>query len=226
MKHVMLKSKNTELTVDGISKQFDSIVLFRRLTFALQKGEILAISGPNGSGKSTLLRIIAGLTPPDTGSVQLLLDRFRLTGKKRLNAIGMTAPVFSLYPDLSLMENLVFLSKTRGVPLSALGLHSVLDSLGLSKYTRVLYRNCSTGIQQRAKLAQAIIHNPSILLLDEPGSNLDVTGVEIIKAIIKHQRNYGITIIASNEKSEIDMADHIVELGSAQSKQKTLPRKH
>lgn len=214
-KQITVRLRDAEIIAEDVSKGFNALSLFQDLSFALNKGETLAIAGPNGSGKSTLLRIIAGLMKPDKGHVHFFVNKQRLEGKAKQNAIGMTAPGFSLYPDLSVLENLEFLTRIRNAPSCNSNLPVVMKRMGLSKYLNVLYKHCSTGIRQRVKLAQAIVHEPLVLLLDEPGANLDVSGFKVVKEVIKHQQADGITIIASNDRRELDMADHIIDLTSA-----------
>jgi heme exporter protein A len=104
-----------------------------------------------------------------------------------------------------------FFSRVRGVAYDRKKCLEVMKGVGLSEYSKIC-GNYSSGMKQRLKLAQALVHKPPLLLLDEPGCNLDTKGIEVVEAITRKQRQAGMTVIASNEKRELDYADRVINL--------------
>jgi len=200
------------LEVINLCKHYAETLLFKDISFELHPGEVLAITGWNGSGKSTLLRIIAGLVRPSSGKVEMFLQGESIAKESRRRFVGMVAPAFSLYEELTALENLEFFSKVRGIAYDRKSCLGMMERTGLSENANKLCRNYSSGMKQRLKLAQALLHNPPLLLLDEPGCNLDSKGMKIVENIISAQRQRGMTVIASNEKREVDYGDRVINL--------------
>jgi len=200
------------LKVHGISKYYSSTLLFRDISFDLGPGEILAITGWNGSGKSTLLRIIAGLVRPSAGQVEMSFRDEPIPKASRRRFLGMVAPALALYDELTALENMAFFCRVRGVAYDRNHCLQLMERVGLTEQAHKLCRNYSSGMKQRLKLAQALLHHPPLLLLDEPGCNLDSKGMKIVEDITLAQRRAGMTVIASNEKREVDYADRVINL--------------
>ena len=141
-----------------------------------------------------------------------------MSGEKVLNEaakrrfIGLVAPAFSLYDELTGIENLEFFYKIRGVAFDRVDTLDRMAQMGLEGLTDRLCRDYSSGMKQRLKIIQALIHHPPLLLLDEPGTNLDRKGMQMVEDIVTMQRQTGMTIIASNEKQEVDYANRIINL--------------
>jgi heme exporter protein A len=200
------------LKVSNLCKHYTETYLFKDISFELHPGEVMAITGWNGSGKSTLLRIIAGLVRPTTGRVEMFFKGESIARESRRRFVGMVAPAFSLYEELTALENLEFFCKVRGIACDRDGCLGIMQQIGLSDNAGKLCRNYSSGMKQRLKLAQALLHKPPLLLLDEPGCNLDSKGMRVVEKIIFEQRRSGMTIIASNEKREVDYGDRFINL--------------
>ena len=200
------------LEVINLGKHYTETLLFKDISFELHPGEVLAITGWNGSGKSTLLRIIAGLVRPSSGKVKMSFQGESVPKESRRRFVGMVAPAFSLYDELTALENLEFFCKVRGIAYDRKSCLGMMERAGLSENSHKLCRNYSSGMKQRLKLAQALLHNPPLLLLDEPGCNLDSKGMKIVEEIISAQRQRGMTVIASNEKREVDYGDRVINL--------------
>ena len=207
-----MKSIKSKLCVKNLAKHYNRHVLFKKLSFELESGEIIAITGWNGTGKSTLLRIIAGLIRPSAGKVDFFQNDLLITDEKKRNYLGMVAPEISLYNELTAMENLSFFTQVRNLKLSHHSIINILEQVGLKDWCNELYGIFSSGMKQRLKLAQAILHQPSLLLFDEPFNNLDSKGIEMVDKILKNQKEQGMIIIASNDKREIEYADRIINL--------------
>jgi heme exporter protein A len=200
------------LKLSNICKHYTQTLLFEDISFELHPGEIMAITGWNGSGKSTLLRIIAGLVRPSLGQVEMFFKGESIPKESRRRFLGMVAPALSLYDELTALENLEFFCKVRGITCDHKSCLDLMERVGLTENAHKLCRNYSSGMKQRLKLAQALLHNPPLLLLDEPGCNLDSKGMEVVEEVISKQRQLGMTVIASNEKREVDYGDRILNL--------------
>lgn len=200
------------LKLSKVRKYYSRTLLFDGISFELYPGEVLAISGWNGSGKSTLLRIIAGLVRPSAGQVEMFFRDEPIQKESRRRFLGMVAPALSLYEELTALENMEFFCRVRGVPYDRGNCLNIMDRVGLTEHAHKICRNYSSGMKQRLKLVQALLHKPPLLLLDEPGCNLDTKGMKIVEDIVSDQRQFGITVIASNEKREVDYADRVINL--------------
>lgn len=172
------------------------------------------ILGPNGSGKSTLLKLIAGLLTPTDGEVVYLHNGERLTAQQRRQAVGMVAPDMALYRPLTALENLRFFARARGLPVQDSDLLSLLEQVQLRARAHDPIATFSTGMVQRLKVLTALVHRPPVLLLDEPGSNLDEAGMEFVRHIIREQMKDGIVIVATNDTREMDYGEPLIRLGA------------
>jgi heme exporter protein A len=200
------------LKLSDVGKYYSTTLLFKDISFELRPGEILAIAGWNGSGKSTLLRIIAGLVRPSTGKVDMFFKNQPIPRESRRRFLGMVSPALALYEELTALENMEFFCRVRGLRYDRKHCLDMMDHVGLSEHSHKICRNYSSGMKQRLKLVQALLHAPPLLLLDEPGCNLDSKGMKIVEDITRKQRQIGMTVIASNEKREVDYADRVINL--------------
>lgn len=200
------------LEINNVAKHFDRLLLFKKIDAMVEQGQLLTISGENGSGKSTLLRIIAGLLKPSRGDVVYFNDTLRLERSQLCSMMTMAAPAINLYDELTAHENLTFLATIKGSREKHRKIDSLLEQVGLARFKHELYGIYSTGMKQRLKIAAAVLNDPSFLLLDEPFSNLDENGRQIVLQIIAEQRRRGCTVIASNIKEDIELGDVRIEL--------------
>lgn len=197
------------LHVEQLSKKFGQNLVWQNLSFNHEQG-VLGIEGPNGSGKSTLLKCVAGLLSPTSGNIQWKNGDRVIEINAIKQHIGYAAPYISLYRELSIIENLSFLSKLRKVTVDPNIYRDLLVRTELSHVSEKPYGNLSTGQQQRARLAAALLADSPILLLDEPGSNLDEQGRTLIKDIVARARDEKkLVILASNNKEELALCDRI-----------------
>jgi heme exporter protein A len=207
------KDPAVALELKNISKSFGSRDVLSKINISVDSG-CLVVTGRNGSGKSTLLRIIAGLMQPTEGEVIFTSDGKILPSEMRKDLVGMVAPDLALYDELSALENLKFFAQVRGIHRSNEELKAILDDLGLRTRESDLVGAYSSGMKQRVKYAFSIMHDPPVLLLDEPSANLDKDGIEIVDGIIRKWRDRGIVVLATNEKSELGYGDQVLELGA------------
>jgi ABC-type multidrug transport system ATPase subunit len=197
-----------------VSKSYGKNTVFSDLSFTAASS-VVGIAGRNGAGKSTLLKCIAGLLKPTSGNITWTngndSEMSTTQLKKRL---GYAAPYISLYEELTVVENLTFLfnvrnEKDRGQ------IDEAIQKTGAIPFKNSLFGSLSTGQQQRARIAAAILHQPDILFLDEPGSNLDKKGRAVIQNLVNEFRNQkNLLILASNQVYELDLCDSIIDLNN------------
>lgn len=206
---------NAKIYIEGmeLTKKYASRVLFTGISFSLKAGECLAFTGPNGSGKSTLLKIIAGIIRPSGGSLKFNYDGVHRDAEERLSFLGMVAPEMQLYELLSGMENLIYLAGSREVAVTPAQAAAFCDSAGLGEKGSELVKTYSTGMRQRLKLALLMAVDTPVWLLDEPSSNLDRAGRQIVFEAISQGLAEGRTIIlATNDEAEAAYAHKTIAL--------------
>lgn len=202
-----------ELQADQISKKYHQKSIFRELSFSFREG-VLGIAGANGSGKSTLMKCLAYLLRPTSGAVIWTKNGQALKQAEFKRMAGYAAPYIGLYAELTVYENLRFLLDVGGFAAKKTEIEAVITRMQITHLQEQYYGSLSTGQQQRLKLAAAVIRNPDILLLDEPGSNLDAKGHELVKNVVEQARAEGkLVILASNDPNEIILCDKVIELG-------------
>ena len=206
----------TPITVRGtnLGKTFNRKVIFREVSFELGRTSSLAITGRNGSGKSTLVKIIAGLLSPSAGSLAIEDGGQILDESRRREHLGLVSPYLQLYDEFTALENIEILSRIRGIKtLEQDHVQSLLGTFGLWDRRNDALRVYSSGMKQRLKYVFALVHRPTVLILDEPTSNLDSEGVETVKRVVRDQKSGGIMIVATNEEQEAKWCDEALHLG-------------
>jgi len=189
-----------------VAKRFDERVVFRSVSGTATPGEVLAVTGPNGSGKSTLLAILCGLLRPTKGEVRYLNcdDDVEIERGDWKRQLGIVAPAMSLYEELDAMENLRFFARVRGLLSEGDRCRECIDQVGLDPSRRTLVGGYSTGMRQRLKIAQAMLHDPEVLFLDEPSSNLDPAGRDWLEAFVRSAvKQQKTVILATNDTREM-----------------------
>jgi heme exporter protein A len=202
------------LTVENLSARYGSRRIFAAISLELRPHEVLVVTGANGSGKSTFLRILAGLQVADRGAVYYISGDTRLTPLLARPAIGFVAPELALYRELTARENLRFFAAMHGLPDSATAIDRLLHLVGLHERADDRLAAYSSGMQQRLRYAFALLHEPTVLLLDEPTVTLDERGTAVVTDVIDIQRRRGIVVIATNDSRERSYGDVILELGA------------
>lgn len=205
------------IIVNKISKRYGHSVIFREVHASIGAG-VYGISGPNGSGKSTLMKCLSGLIRPDRGSLEWKVQDSVLETKDLYGFMGFSAPYVRLYNDLSCTENLRLIAELSGSGGDDETLGRLFDEIGLPDKADAWYGRLSSGQQQRMRLAAALIKDPAFLLLDEPGTNLDTAGFDLIGRIVTKGRAEGKTVVvASNESRELDLCDQIIDINAFKS---------
>lgn len=199
----------SSLVADTVGHRFGSLLLFRRLSFSLPGGESLAITGDNGAGKSTLLRILAGVLTPKAGTVTLTTGEREIPPADRPLHTGLVAPALGVYDDLSARENVRFLAQARRLPDPGSRIDAILSRVGLADRADDPVGTYSSGMRQRVKYAAALLTDPPLLLLDEPSSNLDAKGRDLVASVVAEQRDRNrLLVVATNRADEADRHDH------------------
>jgi len=184
------------LSAEGLRHAYGRAVALDGVSFTLAPGQTLAIFGPNGAGKTTLLKVLAGLIRPQQG-------RARVAGGRR--AIGWIGHESHLYGHLSVRENLLFWAALYGVPTAERGVRAtaVLKRLGLSDRAGQAVWSLSRGLTQRAALAKALVHDPRVLLLDEPFTGLDLAAAAELRTLLGELRGAGrVLVLATHNVDE------------------------
>ncbi len=201
-----------------VGKRYGARVVLRRLDFEIETGSVAAIIGRNGSGKSTLLRAVAALTTLDAGRIVWREDASEIAGEELRALCGLCAPDVPLYRELTCGENLQFWSQMR--PASTCKsdeeahLRARLEEWELGARWNDLAGDLSSGLRARLALCIATLHAPPILLLDEPGANLDEAGRVLLRRALDEQRTRGVALLATNDAREIELCDCTIDVES------------
>jgi ABC-type multidrug transport system ATPase subunit len=187
------------IAAQGLGKRFGHVHALRGVDLALERGRTLALLGPNGAGKSTLLRLLAGLARPSTGTL-LVCGRdsagTSAADRRRARAaIGYLGHATLLYPDLTARENLVLAARLHGVSSPSARAAALLAEQGLGGAADRLVRNVSRGMAQRLAIARGLVHDPSIVLLDEPFTGLDPQAAEVLERQLRRLHDDGRTLV-------------------------------
>ena len=184
---------------DKLTKRFGRQILFRDISFSLETGDSFFITGPNGSGKSTMLQIIAGIQKSTSGIPVILKDKKNIPPEERFTHFGFSSPAVNPYDMLTAVENIRFASSAARPE----RIEEMLQLYGLYPHRNKQVGVFSSGMKQRLRLIIAMIDSPGILLLDEPSSNLDSSGKDILFGQIEKLRSETAIIIATNEHEEM-----------------------
>jgi heme exporter protein A len=181
----------------GISKAFGRRSVLDKVDITVGDGEMVALMGPNGAGKTTLLRILATLLEPSSGEVKVQSRNVFDDPVGVRGVIGFIGHSPYIYDDLTALENLAFYSSMYGLPRNRFRERgtSMLARVGLSHRVHDRAAVFSKGMKQRLAIARALLHSPSVLLLDEPFSSLDQKGVEILSQILSEEKERGRSIL-------------------------------
>ena len=195
------------ITVANVIKQFGRFAALRGVTAEFDAGRFHAILGENGAGKTTLLRALAGLAQPTRGEISI----FGKTPQEACRDIGYMAHPSLLYDEMSGMENLRYFGRLYGIEGDG-RCEEVIRSVGLDPDLARPVGQYSQGMRQRMSLARAILHDPSVLLLDEPFSNVDVHSARAMVGLLKGRRDAGKTVFVITHQALLleDVADEFV----------------
>lgn len=201
------------IEVSGLTKQLGGRTILRDVTFSLVQGEIVAIVGANGAGKTTLLRCLATATQPTTGSICWLAQP-QLTTVQLRRSLGYAGHDSYLYPHLTVEENLLFAARMYGAAADVDCVRERLAAAGLAGAGRLLCGRLSQGMRRRVAILRAIVHDPVIVLLDEPSTGLDQRGHNWLIQVLRERKDRHACIgFVTHERQFVSaLADRVLEL--------------
>jgi sodium transport system ATP-binding protein len=187
------------VTVDRLEKTLGPNKVLRGISFEAGAGEIFGLLGPNCAGKTTTLRIICTLLAPDAGSVDVLGFNTRTAPEEVRRRIGVVTADIGVYPRLSARENITYFAELSGVRDGDLTkrVNAVIDRLDMASFARQRAESLSSGQKQKVAIARAIVHDPEVLMFDEPTSNLDVLASKEIRDFMVESKVRGKCVIFS-----------------------------
>lgn len=190
----------TILEISGLNKYFGRNRVLSSLDLSIQNPEVFSILGPNASGKTTLLKIISTIHKPTSGKVEVLGNDAQEDSSSVRRCIGFVGHDSYLYPELTAKENLVYYSKAYGIKKPSEVIREKLREVGMYHRMNDRVEEFSRGMEQRVSIARALLHDPSLLILDEPFTGLDLEARRIFLNIIrKFERDRGLVIMSSHD---------------------------
>lgn len=195
--------------LNNVAKFYGTRLILKGINFTITEGSVTLLAGANGAGKSTVLKMLAGLARPSSGTVERSVDDA---------ALGYLGHQTFIYPDLTAVENLAFWNKLYALNLSEKKLVDVLDTMELKRFAYERAGGFSRGMAQRLNLARLIMLNPKLILLDEPGTGLDVRSLSILHREIDkaRERGAGLVWISHSVASDLKRADRIIVIEKKQ----------
>lgn len=204
------------INLEGVWKYFGDYPAIRNVTFRLSQGECLALIGRNGAGKTTLLRMLGGFSRPAEGTLHINGASPRESATRR--AIGIIGHGISVYDELSAIENLRLFAKMYGLDNIDARANQLLDRVGLGRVRDGLCREFSRGMRQRLAIARAFIHEPTVLLLDEPFTSLDDRAIAVLQSLLAEAAQRGASIVMSTHqlREAMELATKVILLERGQ----------
>jgi ABC-2 type transport system ATP-binding protein len=199
----------------GVSKRYGPTLALESLDLEIERGEVFGLLGPNGSGKTTFIRLLAGYLLPTAGHLEIDgCDSVRdtLRARARIGYVPEAAPV---YGNMRVREFLTFMARLRGLPARQVGgaVDRVIDMLALGAVAHRPARVLSRGYRQRTAIAQALVHDPPVVILDEPTNGLDPRQIIEIRELIRSLAGHHTVIVSSHVLSEVArIADRVAIL--------------
>ncbi len=190
------------LELRSVTRWFGPVTALDAVSFGVRPGAVTGFIGPNGAGKTTAMRIVMGVLAPHGGDV--LWQGTRLGAEQR-RCFGYMPEERGLYPKMTVLDQLVFFARLRGITTNGARRRArdLLEELGLGERAGEQLQKLSLGNQQRAQVAAALVHDPQVLLLDEPFSGLDPLAVEVVLTVLKQRAAMGVPVLFSSHQLDI-----------------------
>lgn len=200
------------IRAERLGKVIDGRMVLKDLSFEVARGMIVSVLGANGAGKSTLLKLLATLTSPTSGRLELFGRP--PDGARSRARIGLVGHETMLYRDLTALENVMLTARLHGVPEARARALTMLDRLGVAERAGDAVRNLSRGTAQRVAIARALVHGPDLLIADEPFTGLDVGSCGVVERVFSEFRARGGTIVMSGHDVEqaLRLGEHVLLL--------------
>jgi ABC-2 type transport system ATP-binding protein len=191
--------------VESLHKRFGATVALRDVSFRVERGEIVGLLGPNGAGKSTMMRVLTGYLPPTAGVARVAgydVQEQPIAARRHVGYLPETVPV---YPELTVRDYLRFIADLRELPRSGIAprMDRVMQQTGVAHVAHRIIGHLSRGYRQRVGLAQALLHDPDLLILDEPTVGLDPSQVVEIRSLIRELARQRTVILSSHILTEV-----------------------
>lgn len=198
---------NQSIEVDGLSKIYGTKSAIKDISFTVQTGEILGFLGPNGAGKTTTMRILAGYLPASTGTARIAGYDVHSESMEVRQRIGYLPENPPLYPEMTVEGFLHFVAKIKGVSPGQRSsrVDEVIERCNLTEYRQLQIRKLSKGMKQRVGIAQAIVHDPPVIILDEPTIGLDPKQIIDVRNLIKSLAGQHTIILSTHILPEVSM---------------------
>jgi heme ABC exporter ATP-binding subunit CcmA len=197
------------LEIDGVTRYYGRRRALHDVTFACTAGEVVALLGPNGAGKSTLLAVLSTLIAPNGGEVRYGTHTSRSAGPSLRHRLGWLGHELQLYPELTARENLQFFARLMGVPDESAAVTSALGSSRLESRADEPVSGFSRGMRQRLALERALIHQPRLILLDEPFTGLDGPSADALALRLRALAKAGTLVLLATH--DVDLADQVLD---------------
>lgn len=195
----------------SLSRRYGDMLAMDELSFTVRSGEVVGFLGPNGAGKTTAMRSVLGITRPDSGEVRW--NDSRIEHEQRLR-FGYMPEERGLYGTMGVLDQLVYIGRLHGMDKTAARASSIqwLETLGLADRREDKLEALSMGNQQRIQLASALVHQPELLVLDEPFSGLDPTGIEALSNVLAERAREGAAVVFSSHQLDLveDLCERVV----------------
>ena len=196
---------NTYIHIENLSKSFGFKKVLDGININLDKGDFVTLFGPNGAGKTTLIRILATIIKGDEGSISISGYDMKKEVQSIRSEIGLLTHENFLYQNLSVSENLNFFARIYKIKNPEESISEKLNRIGIYSKKNELVRNLSSGMKQRASIARSLIHDPNIVLLDEPFVGLDIEGAEYLLQILCDLKNENKTVIVTTHDLKLGL---------------------
>lgn len=203
---------NYTLTLQDVTKIFGRRLIFDKINYEFNSGSVYGLAGKNGSGKSTLAQIIAGILSPTRGKVIHKHDDNLIVSENLHDHLGFVSPYLVLYNEFTAGENLAHFTRIRGNQIDEEKITYWLNKFNLYDRRNDLLKEFSSGMKQRMKIIFALLHDPQIIIFDEPTSNLDNEGKDKVYEIINDQGKEKVVIVASNENNDLELCSKILKV--------------
>ncbi len=201
-----------KITLIDAGKRFNRDWIFRHLRYEFLPRQHYAITGPNGSGKSTLLQVIAGAIGISEGEVRYASGSSAdIPPDQAYRYLSLSAPYLDLVEEMTALEFLNFHSAFKPF-LPSIGISEILEAVGLVNAAQKQIRFFSSGMKQRLKLAQALFSDTSVILLDEPCTNLDAEGIALYQQLVRKYGKGRLVIVSSNDPQEYDFCENRIDI--------------
>ncbi len=192
---------DSALVLEGVSKSFAGFQAVKQLSLRVPRGSVFGLLGPNGAGKTTTLRMVMNVFAPDAGTIEIL---GRPADHAARDLIGYMPEERGLYPRMVLEEQLLFMAAIKGTPrrVAAQRLGPWLERLSLAEWRRKKTNELSKGMQQKAQFVATVLHEPEVLIMDEPMSGLDPVGMDVMRETMLDLHRRGTTIVLSSHQMD------------------------